>query len=158
MERIKKEKWKCTTSRLTLLELLDIEHEQLFIANLLADGYLLSKIRDLLGMRRQEKWGLKRRELDAVYMKLHDYLTKEFSFVNFEYPLTDSLWDKADNYCSTTNIFFADAMHLALAKESGCNILVTRDKDFRRIADDIILAILPEEMDVALTKLSRNSK
>ena len=158
MERIEKEQWKCITSRLTLLEWLDTEHEQLFIDNLLADGYLLSKVRDLLGVRRQEKWGLKRRELDTIYTKLHKYLTREFPFVSFEYPLTVSFWDKADDYCSTTNIFFADAMHLALAKESGCNILVTRDQDFRRIADDFILAVLPEQIDIALTKLSRNSK
>jgi len=45
-----------------------------------------------------------------------------------------------------------------MAMESGCNILVTRDKDFRAIADDFIIAILPEEIDMALGKLKRNRK
>ena len=157
MQRIQTEKWKCITSRLTILEILDMEHEQLFIDNLLADGHLLSKVRDLLGMRRQEKWELKSRELNEIYVKLHDYLTKEFSFVDFKHPLTDSFWNKADDYCSTTNMFFADAMHLALAVESGCNILVTRDQDFRRMADDFILAILPEGIDTALAKLHKSN-
>jgi len=157
MERINKEQWKCITGHLTLLELLDTEHEQIFIDNLLSDGYLLSKVRDLLGVRRQERWGLKKRELDEVYINIHDYLTQEYPFVSIEYPLTESFWNKAEEYCSTTNIFFADAMHLAMAVEIGCNILVTRDKDFKRIADHIIMAILPEEIDIALTKLAKKN-
>ena len=158
MERIKNEQWKCTTSRFTILELLDIEHEQKFIDNLLVEGYMLSKVRDYLGVRRQERWGLKRRELDDIYTELHNILASEFSCVNFGYPLTESFWNKADDYCSITNIAAPDALHLALAKESGCNMLVTRDKDFRRIADGFILSILPEEIDIALTKLNRNSR
>lgn len=155
MERIKAERWKCSTSRFTILEMLDIEHEQRFIDNLLIEGYLLSRVRDLLGVRRQFRWGLKTRELDEIYTKLHDELENKYDFVNFEHPTRAEAWNRADDYCATTNVSATDAIHLALAVEIGCNILVTRDKDFRSIADDFILAILPEDIDKALAKLNR---
>jgi len=45
-------------------------------------------------------------------------------------------------------------MHLALAVESGCNILVTRDKDFRVVADEFTIAVHPENIDIAIAKLT----
>jgi len=158
IERIKREHWKCITSRFTFMEMLETEHTQRYIDNLLAEGYLLSKVRDLLGVRRQKARGLAMRDLEAVFAKLYDAQTTILSCIQFEYPKTSAFWDKADKYCATTNIDPDDAIHLAMAIESECNILVTRDKDFRAIADDVILSILPEEIDVALAKLFRNRK
>jgi len=155
MKLIESQNWLCSTSRFTVLEILDTEQEERFIENLRNDGWLLSRIRSVLGNKRQSAWGLKRRELDDIYIKLHDVLTNEFPFITFEHPLTEELWDKAEEYCSVTNIGATDAIHLAAAKEIGCNILVTRDNDFRRIADDFIVSILPEQIDHALAMMNK---
>lgn len=155
MKRIKTENWLCSTSRFTVLEILDVEQEEKFIENLRGQGLLLSKIRGLLGNRRQSAWGLKKRDLDEIYTKLHEVLSTEFPFITFEHPLVAEFWDKAEDYCSATNIGATDAIHLASAVIIGCDILVTRDKDFRRIADDYILSILPEQIEGALRQLRR---
>lgn len=154
MQRIKTENWLCSTSRFTVLEILDVEQEEKFIENLRAQGLLLSKIRGLLGNRRQNMWGLKKRELDEIYIKLYEVLSTEFPFITFEHPLVAELWDKAEDYCSATNIGATDAIHLASAVIIGCDILVTRDNDFCRIADDYILSILPEQIEGALKILN----
>lgn len=130
-----------------------MEQEEKFIENLRADGLLLSQIRGLLGNRRQTKCGLQRRELDAIYIRLHDVLTTRYSFITFEHPRLPEFWETAEEFCSATNIGTSDAIHLASAIGMGCNILATRDKDFRRIADDYIVAILPEEVEKGLSKL-----
>ena len=75
-----------------------------------------------------------------------------YIFIKFN-NIDESFWNKLDLYCDTTEIAVADAMHLAFALESGCNILVSRDKDFRITADDFIIATAPEEIDIALKKL-----
>jgi len=155
MKRIETEHWQCSTSRFTALEILDVEQEEKFIENLRTEGFLLSKIRGYLGSRRQLEWGLKSRELNEIYVTLHDVLSSEFAFIEFEHPLTEELWDKAEGYCAITNIGAMDAIHLAAALEIGCNILVTRDSDFKRIADDYILSILPEQIDRALKELKK---
>jgi predicted nucleic acid-binding protein len=155
IKRIQREHWQCTTSRYTFMEMLDEGHKQRYIDNLLAEGYLLDKVRDLLGVRRQKAHELPLIDLEQVYAKLYDVQNTILSCVRFEYPKTPDYWDKADKYCATTCIDPDDAIHLAMAKESECNILVTRDKDFKAIASDYIIAIEPEEIETALKKLSR---
>jgi hypothetical protein len=158
VKRIEQEHWKCITSRFAFVEMLDIEHEECYINNKLAEGYPLSRIRGLLGNRNQKAQCLPKRDFEAVHAKLYDAQTTILSCVTFQYPTSKSFWDKVDLYCDTTEIAVADAMHLAFAKESGCNILVTRDRDFRITADDVIIAIPPEEIDIALAKMNKNSK
>ena len=82
-------------------------------------------------------------------------MSQEYSFIKFEHPIDEKIWNKADDFCASTNIGATDAIHLASAITMRCAILVTRDQDFRNIADDYILAILPEDIDKALTKLKR---
>ena len=153
IKRIEKEHWKCITSRFTFVEMLDIEHEERYIHIKLAGGYPLSRIRGLLGNRNQKAQCLPKRDLEAIHAKLYDAQKSILSCVLFQYPTSESFWNKLDLYCDTTEIAVADAMHLAFAKESGCNILVSRDRDFRITADDFIITIAPEEIDIALAKL-----
>lgn len=153
-ERIRKEKWKCISSRFTNLEWLDTEHEQCYIDNLLAEGYPLSRVRGLLGNRYQKAHALPKRDLEKVHLLIAEHIGTTLAFVEFQYPIATSFWDKAEAYCDTTEIAVADSMHLALAKESGCNILVTRDKDFCVVADEFIISVHPENIDIALAKLN----
>lgn len=153
IERIKSEYWKCITSRFTFLELLDTEHEQRYIDNLVAEGYPLSRVRGLLGNRHQKAHGLPKRDLERTHAFLASHIQTTFAFISFQYPVAESFWNRVESYCDTTEIAIEDGMHLALALESGCNILVTRDKDFCAVADDFIIATPPEGIDIALAKL-----
>jgi len=153
IERITNEHWICSTSRFTILELLDVEQEEKFIENMRTEGYRLSRIRDYLGQRRQKKFGLTSRELTDVYKQLHNVLKSKCACVNFEHPINEVIWDKADDFCSITNIGSTDVIHLASAITLECDILVTRDQDFRAIADAYIIAIFPEDINIALQKI-----
>ena len=154
VDKIRKERWKCSTSRFTMLEMLDILHEERFAYNLQVQGILPSKIRDYMGVRRQKKWALPKRELDEIRIEIYDVLGKDFKFIKFRHPLTSRVWDKADDYCAVTCISAPDAIHLASAIELNCDILVTRDGDFHEIADEFILTIFPEQINNALKQLS----
>lgn len=138
-----------------MLELVDIEHEECFIENKKAEGYPLSRIRTLLGGRHQKAHALPKRDLEKIHALLDSHSKDVFAYIDFQYPLANSFWDRAEDYCNSTEIAVEDAMHLALAIESECNILVTRDSDFRTVADDFIIATSPEEIDTALNKLNR---
>ncbi|MFC2021950.1 type II toxin-antitoxin system VapC family toxin [Chloroflexota bacterium] len=153
---MEQEGWECSTSRFTILELLDIEQEDRYIQNLLNECHRLSRVRDLLGQRRQKNKGLTKRELDEVYEKLHDELRTKCSCVNYEHPINEEIWNMADDFCAATNIGAFDVIHLASAIILNCDVLVTRDQDFRSIADDYILSIFPENIDSALTILTNS--
>jgi predicted nucleic acid-binding protein len=155
LEQAKKNNWKCSTSRWTMIELLDNMQEERFVEDLRIEGYLFSRIRGLLGNRRQKEAGLKKPELDQVWKVLHDKLSNEYSFIKFKHPLTVSFWDKAEDYASSSNIGATDSIHLATALRIRCNILVTSDQDFIAIANEYILATLPSGIDIALAKLNR---
>jgi predicted nucleic acid-binding protein len=149
--------WLCSTSRWAIIELFDNMQEELFVKNLRIDGILWSDISRKLHTRRQKDAGLKKPDLDAVWNELHNWINGQFSFVEFKYPLTESMWNKAEDYCSVTNLSAEDSLHLAAAVEIGCNILVTTDQDFTTIANDQIKQIRtvpPSEVDMAIAKLN----
>ena len=158
IKRIESEHWKCITSRFSFVEMLDAEHEQCYVDIKLAEGYTLSRIRGLLGNRNQKAQRLPIRDFESVHAKLYDARTSVLSCVKFQYPTSESFWNKVDSYCDRTEIAVEDAMHLAFAQESECNILITRDKDFCITADDFIIATPPEGIEIALAKLNKRSK
>jgi predicted nucleic acid-binding protein len=152
IDRIITEKWECSTSRFTILELLDVKQEEKFIENRLSEGHRLSRVRDFLGQRRQNNLGLTERELVEVYKKLHTELKDKCGCVNFEHPINKKVWDLADDFCSVTNVGSTDVIHLASAITLKCDILITRDQDFRNIADMYIVSVFPENIDTGLRK------
>jgi predicted nucleic acid-binding protein len=154
LERIKNEHWVCTTSRFAFLEVLDTLHEQYFINNLLAEGQPLSQVIRVLGTRNQKAHALPLRDLEKTRSLLANYSQTLFSFISFQIPIDNTFWDKAESLVDKTPISVADAMHLALAKVSNCNILVTRDKAFCEIANEEIIAVHPASIDEALDKLN----
>ena len=157
LDRIKNEGWKCSTSRFTVLEMLEYEQEKAFEDKLVRDGLSRSRLRDYIGRRRQAKWGLNKEELSEVWVSLNIKLANEYDFIDYEHPkgeeLWNEFWDEAEGFCAATNIGVADAIQLAFAKFMGCNILITHDQDFQSIADMYIIADLPEKIDLALAKL-----
>jgi len=158
LNRIKSEKWKCSTSRFTVLEMLDYEQEKSFEEKCLRDGIQRSRLRDYIGRRRQEKWGLSESELSDVWKSLYAKLANEYDFIGYEQPankeLWDELWDKAEEFCAATNIGYTDAIQLAFAICTECNILITHDQDFQPIADGYIITVLPDHLDKAIKEVN----
>jgi len=151
--------WLCSSSRWAVMELFDGMQEELYVDNLRLAGNLWSNVSRILHNRRQEQAGLKRPDLDSIWKQVHELTTGDgvLAFVDFKYPLTQAMWDKAEDICAQTNIGATDALHLASALESGCNILVTTDGDFTRIANHYeIRAVRPSEVDLEIVKMSRD--
>lgn len=153
LDSIKNENWKCSTSRFTVLEMLEFEQEKAFENKLIEEGIQRSRLRDYMGRRRQQKWGLNEVELGNVWESLSIRLTSEYTFINYEHSIGAELWDEAEKFCAATNIGVADAVQLSFAICIGCNILVTHDQDFQPIADKYIIATLPENFNKALEAL-----
>jgi predicted nucleic acid-binding protein len=158
LEQAKKEveqgNWLCSTSRWTMVELFDNMKEELYVKNLRADCELWSSIGRKIGNRHQKE-ALTKPELDTIWKQLHEYTTEKYPFIKFKYPITEAMWNKAEDYCSGTNISSPDALHLASALEIECNILVSTDGDFMAIAKDYINTVQPSDIDKAISKLNR---
>jgi len=71
------------------------------------------------------------------------------SCLEFLQPLA-GLWDEAEKICADASISPPDAIHLATAVRVGCDLLVTRDSDFMKLAGDYIAASTPERAEPAL--------
>ena len=149
---IRSKKWRCTTSRWTALEMYDVEQEESFVEKYRLKGLMLSHILRKLSDRRSKRLGLSERELSVVHEKLHDTLLSFEGYVNFIRP-NESIFTEAERFCTVTNIGANDALHLATAKNERCNILVTTDKSFCQIADEYIVATLPQNFNKALDRL-----
>ncbi len=152
MNKIQTKGWGCSTSRFTFLEMLEAKQEDRFLKNRLDEGLTLSQIVRRLGSRRTGKRALRRAQLDAIYEELYAAVESDYPFVTFQRP-ESGLWDQAEEYCAATNIGAVDSIHLATAIGVGCDVLVTRDSDFRLIADAYIPAAFPERVDDALKEL-----
>ena len=155
-KEVKNGNWKCSTSRWTIIELLDNLQEERYVENLRIEGYLFSRIRSVLGNRRQKEAGLKTPDLDDIWREVHNYFTDEYSFIVTEHPTTVKLWDKAEDFCASTNLGSTDSIHLASAILMGCNILVSTDQDFISIANGWLPTILPADIDIAIRRLNRS--
>jgi len=154
---VKQGNWLCSTSRWTMLELLDTMQEELFVKNLRIDNMRWSHISRKLHTRRQQAAGLQKTELDSIWNTLRNKITKDYSFIEFKYPKNVAMWDEAEDICGGTNLSPEDSLHLAAAMEIGCNILVTTDQDFIAIANQYvkyIRTVPPSEVDTAIAKLN----
>jgi predicted nucleic acid-binding protein len=147
--------WECSTSRWTIIELLDNLQEERYVENLRIEGYLFSAIRRVLGNRRQKEAGLQLPDLDDIWIKVREYLTGDYSFIATKHPTNVDFWDKAEDFCASTNIGSTDSIHLTSAILMGCNILVTTDGDFIAIANRYLSAVHPSDIDLAIRRLNR---
>lgn len=152
LQQIRDKRWKCSTSSFALLEMYDAEQLEKFVQKLYLKGYNWSQIMSRTRERRSKNLGLTDRQLQNLASELRDSMSLINDCVEFLDPHKE-LWDDAEYYCIYTNIGAQDALHLATALAVECNILVTRDKHFRHIADDYIIATFPENILTAIKKL-----
>lgn len=149
MEKIPTVGWECSTSRYTILEIMNIRQEEKFIDNRLAEGLTLSQAYGKLrGARRWGRLALKRRELLSIYDQVTEALQR-YPFIKFQQPLA-ALWDDAVEYLAATNTEVPDSIHLATAVGIDCHVLVTRDQDLQKIANEFIPTVPPEHVEKAL--------
>lgn len=147
--------WECSTSRWAIIESLDNLQEERYVENLRIEGYLFSAIRRVMGNRRQQDAGLKLPDLDTIWQEVRRYLTGDYAFIATQHPTNVDFWDKAEDFCASTNLGSTDSVHLTSAMLIGCNILVTTDGDFITIANRWITTVPPADVDIAIRKLNR---
>lgn len=64
--------------------------------------------------------------------------------------------NRAEDISAATNIEATDVFHLATALEFGCDILVTSDADFLKLAGSYIIAVPPERFERGLEEFGRS--
>jgi len=151
VENARNRKWFCSTSHFTLMEMADAEQEERYVADVLREG---GRLRDAYRSLRDKKLA------DDVLKQMFNRMMRKFSvrypFIRF-YGLRDEGLDEAIRLCGTTNIDAPDCIHLATAKEAGCDLLVTNDDPFWRLARDIepeyIRVAKPDKVDEELRSM-----
>ncbi|MBL7209801.1 MAG: type II toxin-antitoxin system VapC family toxin [Dehalococcoidia bacterium] len=151
-EKIRARNWQCTTSHFSALEMLDSEQFEVCIQKMRLKGLSWTQVMSRIPERRGKKYGLSAQQLTTVYEDLFDSISLIKDCVTFVYPHQE-LWIDAERYLYSTNIGARDAIHLATANGYGCNILITRDKHFRKIADEYTVATFPENILNAIKEL-----
>lgn len=123
IKMIDDKKWNCFTSAFAFMEMIDIEQEDEFVRFSRGKGTDYSKIC---------------RERYSRTMPLSNLQDAETKFKNFfeKYPfirlvsMNSEGWDLALHITSSSSIFAPDAIHLATAWMSDCDLLITNDAHF----------------------------
>lgn len=134
--------------------MLDAKKADRWAEKLLAEGVPFFQIQRRLGERRAGSSRLRRHELEEVYGDLRTKLQPIHEVVKFPEP-TPGLLNRAEDISASTNIETTDIFHLATALEFGCDILVTADSDFAKLAKDYIITAVPEAADKAIQEFAR---
>ena len=129
--------------------MLEAQKADKWAEGLLAQGLTFFQVQRRLGERRTGPSRLGRRELNEVYSDLQNRLQEISRNLIFPEP-TSSLMSMAEDISAATNIESTDVFHLATALEYGCDILVSGDSDFVRLAREYIVAVTPDGIDRAL--------
>jgi predicted nucleic acid-binding protein len=61
-------------------------------------------------------------------------------------PATRPIWEEAARLRATTGLRTPDALHAATARQIGCTMFVTNDRDFRRV-EGLPVVVLEELRD-----------
>ena len=122
------------TSYLTYLEILDKECEDYFVQREFKNKKTFDVIRRNIYNR-----NLKKNELNLVTEKTTEIMGEISGMVQFTlFYLNDRGWGHAMELMSEINLNSGDAVHLATAIESECDVLLTKDQHFKRNAKEKI--------------------
>lgn len=157
LQRIRETGWSAITSPFSILEMLEAKKADKWAEKLQAEGRTFFQIHRRLGERRSGPSQLRQRDLGEVYQDLRTKLQPVHEIVMLPQP-TPGLFDRAEDISASTNIETTDLFHLATALEFGCDILVTADSEFAKLAKDYIITTLPEGIDKVLGEFSRSGR
>ena len=156
LDRIRENSWSAITSPFSILEMLEAKKVDKWADILAEQGMSFVQIQRRLGERRTGRSSLNRQSLNAVYQELQLKLQPVSEFVTFPAPLL-SLMNRAEDISAATNIEATDVFHLATAIEYGCDILVSSDTDFVKLAQGYIIAVPPERFEGGLEEFLRRA-
>lgn len=139
LEALQEVGWRCSTSYFALMEALDVEQERHYITTRIKQG----KSIDTVWSNRYQR-DLDPRALGRIRARVYRATTNRFGFVKPLY-LEEAGWELAIDLAARSNILAADCVHLATAMITGCDVLVTRDSNFRREASRYLVVALPDE-------------
>lgn len=124
VKSLKKKNWKVYTSTHSLMELYEIAKDRKFLFNLVYDRWI--DVNSFLRLRSRKN--LNADELDKIVKDLANFFTTN-DFIEFM-DITTEVWIDIKDIVEKSNLHSSDAMHLALARALGCNVLVTHDQFF----------------------------
>ena len=131
IKMIDDKEWICFTSAFAFMEMIDIEQDDEFVRLSRGKGTDYSKIC---------------RERYNRTMPLSNLQDAETKFKNFfeKYPfihpvaMNNKGWDLALHITSSSSIFAPDAIHLATAWISDCDLLITNDTHFAKESTELL--------------------
>jgi len=123
MEKIKSEKWNCSTSYISMMECLDLLQDSTYFKT----GILLKKksIKQLLKSRDIKE--LSEDNKLSLSEELENKFFKRYPDVKIASLVDTSTWKKGLEIKQETTIFSQDALIFLSALEGGCDILLTID-------------------------------
>lgn len=130
---IRVKKWRCITSSFSSLEIYDVERLEAWAQSRRQRNWMYSQIIKNYSRRFNKTIGLTDDQLKSVFISIRDWLISFEDCIYFQRP-NDEISINAERWCATTNIAAPDALHLATAIFTQCDILVTNDDDFLGIA------------------------
>lgn len=157
VETARDKNWLCHSSIFSIMELLDVRKDEIFVLKRLQDGSEINQV-----LRERFDKNLTKEDFKQINDEIENFF-KTHKFVKFM-PLTDDGWNLAAEISSTSSISAADALHLATALKTGCDLLVTSDEVFIKNARKLISSnklklqvCRPNQALSILEKLSKGS-
>lgn len=151
VESVRNRGWRCSTSVLAVMELLDDRQEERFVDDRRRAGEQFRSI-----YRQMSGRTIDRDVLNQIYDQVMRRLEIRYPFIAYPY-LTDHGWEEAVRIAGTTDIDAADAIHVVTAKEQGCDLFVTKDGPLTgRIRNQLpayIEVSLPQNVDGVVADL-----
>lgn len=128
--KIREQKWSCVTSVFTFMEILDIEKDDVFFHKKVRQGWDINKI-----IRGRTSKELTDTELEECIEPLTIFSKEKFVTL---LELDQEGWNTALGASMNSTLSSADAVHFAVAYESGCSLIITNDDDFIKQAEKLL--------------------
>ena len=132
LDTLKKKRVKVYSSIHTLMELLDVEKDRVFLIKKVFDEH--KAVNSFLRGRAEKD--LSQDELGKATKKVNSFFitNKQIIFAN----ITEDVWEDVKTIVENSNIHSSDALHLSLAIMWECQFLVTHDQFFIREGNKIL--------------------
>jgi len=132
LETIARKKIRSYTTAYTILELLDHQQEDAWIAKRVGAK---ESFEDILRQRYPRK--LNEADLKNVFEQVDKRFLEAFvdSEIVYVGRPTQASWDEIIDLMRHNNISIGDAFHFVMAKNQGCNVFVTNDKDLKNMVE-----------------------
>lgn len=133
-------KWELVSSTFALLEAVDVEQWNTWIMQRIREGQSPDRV-----LRSRGERDLSRRDLRSIERRWERFITQYEDVLEWVY-LDEDGWQEALSIAVTTNILASDCIHVAAARITACDVLVTSDQALQRMAEPLIATALPSQL------------